>query len=151
MWTTLGVAVFLPGYLFFLRAAVQNWQPRNRHLALGAALVYLGVLFIVRTFMATSEPTFSERGLFYFNAQLIVLLFYIIAFVGAALPAVYAISRSISVPWLSRATLFCFNLVVICGVILLTSYDDDLQVYNGYLMGFGFLALLAMYLRQKPT
>ena len=60
MWTTLGVAVFLPGYLFFLRAAVQNWQPGNRHLALGAALVYLGVLFIVRTFMATSEPTFSE-------------------------------------------------------------------------------------------
>ena len=151
LWTALGVAAFLPGYLFFLRSATQDWRPRNRILLLGGALIYLAALFIARTFVAPSEPAFSERGLFYFNAKPIVLLLYVISFVGAAIPAIHAVSRSISVPWLSRATMICFNLIVVCGVILLTSYDDDLQTYNGYLMGTSFLALLAIYLRHRPA
>ena len=151
LWTSVGVALFLPGYLFFLNAATHNWVPRNRNLALGIAGVYLLVLFVLRTFIAPSEPAFSERGLFYFNTQPLVLLLYIVSFVGAVMPAVYAVSRDITVPWLSRATLVCFNLVIVCGVILLTSYDDDLQTYNGFLMGIAFLSLFVVYLRRKPV
>ena len=151
LWSTAGVAVLLPGYLFFLSAAARNWQPRSRNLLFGGALAYLAVLFIVRTFLLPSEPAFSKDGLFYFNAEPIVQLMYVISFVGAALPAVYSVARSLSVPWLSRATMFCFNLIVVCGVVLLTSYDDELQTYNGYLMGIAFLALFAIYLRQKPA
>ena len=151
VWTSVGVALFLPGYLFFLNAATHNWLPRNRNLALGIAGVYLIVLFVLRTFITPSEPAFSERGLFYFNTQPLVLLLYIVSFIGAAMPAVNAVSRDITVPWLSRATLVCFNLVLVCGVILLTSYDDDLQTYNGYLMGIAFLSLFVMYLRRKPA
>lgn len=151
LWTSVGAALFLPCYLFFLNAATHNWLPRNRNLALGIAGVYLLVLFALRTFIAPSEPAFSERGLFYFNTQPLVLLLYIVSFVGAVMPAVYAVSRDITTPWLSRATLVCFNLVIVCGVILLTSYDDDLQTYNGYLMGIGFLCLFMMYLRRKPA
>lgn len=151
LWSTVGVAVLLPGYLFFLNAVAQDWQPRSRNLLLGGAVAYLVLLFIIRTFLLPSGPAFSKDGLFYFNAEPIVQLMYVIAFVGAALPAVYSVARSISVPWLSRATMLCFNLIVVCGVVLLTSYDDELQTYNGYLMGIAFLALLVIYLRHKPT
>lgn len=151
LWTSLGVALFLPGYVFFLNAATHTWLSRNRYLALGVAGVYLTALFVLRTFIAPSEPAFSERGLFYFNTQPLVLLLYVVSFIGAAMPAVYAVSRDITVPWLSRATLVCFNLILVCGVILLTSYDDDLQTYNGYLMGIGFLSLFVLYLRRKPV
>ncbi len=151
LWTSAGAALFFPGYLFFLNAATHTWLPKNRYLALSIAAAYLLVLFVLRTFVAPSEPGFSERGLFYFNAQPLVLLLYIVSFVGAFMPAVYAVSREISVPWLSRATLVCFNLIIVCGVILLTSYDDDLQTYNGLLMGIGSLGLVIMYLRQKPA
>ena len=150
LWTAVGVALFMPGYLFFLSAATSNWLPRNQQLVLVLAGAYLVALFVVRTFVAPSEPGFSERGLFYFNAQPLVLLLYIVTFVGALMPAGYVVSRNIAVPWLSRATLICFNLVILCGVVLLTSYDDELQAYNGYLMGVGFLSLFLIYLRRQP-
>ena len=151
LWTSVGAALFFPGYLFFLNAATHTWLPRNRRLALGLAGLYLVVLFVVRTFIAPSEPGFSERGLFYFNTQPPVLLLYIISLVGAVMSAGNAVARNISVPWVSRATSVCINLVVVCAVILLTSYDDDLQTYNGYLLGAALLALSVIYLRRKPA
>ena len=151
LWTTIGVALFVPGIFFFLGAATSGWQPRNRRLALLGAVAYLIALFVLRTFLQPSEPGFSERGLIYFNAQPLVLLLYIVAFAGALAPAVYAVSRAMTLRWLSRTTLVCFNLVIMCGVVLLSSYDDDLQTYNGYLMGIVMLALFGTYLRHKPS
>ena len=149
-WTTLGVVAFLPGLLFFVRAATDSWLPRNQRIAIGIGGAYLLLLFVVRTFILPSDPGFSENGLFYFNAQPLTLLLYIGAFAGALTPAVYAISQAITLRWLARTTLICFNLVIMCGVILLTSYDDELQVYNGYLMGVGLLVLVVLYLRHRP-
>ena len=150
-WTAIGVALFVPGIFFFLGAATSGWQARNRRLALLGAAAYLIVLFVLRTLVQPSEPGFSERGLIYFNAQPLVLLLYIVAFAGALAPAVYAVSRAMTLRWLSRTTLVCFNLVIMCGVVLLSSYDDDLQTYNGYLMGIVMLTLLGAYLRHKPS
>ena len=149
-WTTVGVAAFLPGCFFFARAATDSWLAKNRTIAISVGGAYLVLLFVVRTFILPSDPGFSETGLFYFNAQPLTLLLYIGLFAGTMTPAVYVVSQAITLRWLARVTLVCFNLVIMCGVILLTSYDDELQVYNGYLMGAGFLTLVALYLRHKP-
>ncbi len=150
LWTALGLVAFLPGYFFFMRTATYNWTQKNRNIVLAIAGVYLIVLFVLRTFVYPSEPGFSERGLFYFNAHPLVLLLYVFSFASALMPAVYSVSQSISLRWLARTTLVCFNLAIVCGVVLLTSYDDDLQTYNGCLMGIAFLALIVAYLRHKP-
>ena len=150
-WNSIGVSVFVPSYFFFLNAATENWLPRSRKLVLVGAAAYLIALFALRTFVLPSEPSFSERGLFYFNAQPLVLLLYIVSFAGSASSAVYAVVRAITLRWLATTTLVSFNLVIMCSVILLASYDDDLQIYNGLLMGIGFLALFAVYLRYKPA
>ena len=151
LWNTVGVAAFMPGYFFFLSVVAHNWSSGNRRLILGIAGVYLVTLFALRTFIQPSEPGFSENGLFYFNAQPAPLLLYIVSFAGTLTPAVYAVSQTFTVRWLGRVTLVSFNIIIMCGIVLLSSYDDELQIYNGYLMGIGFLALFAAFLRQKPT
>ena len=150
-WTSVGVAPLMLGFLLLIGAATQTWEPGHRKAALGAAALFLVVLYALRTFAWPSEPAFSERGLFYFNAHPIVLLLYIVSFVSAAMSSVYAVSRVISNRWLARATLVCFNLVIVCGIVLLASMDDDLQTYNGYVLGIGLLALFLLYLRRKPA
>ena len=151
LWTTIGAAAFVPGLFFFLNAATSGWGPDSRRLALLVAGAYLIALFFLRTFVQPSEPGFSDGGLIYFNAQPLTQLAYIVAFAGALAPAVYAVSRAMTLRWLARTTLVCFNLIIMCGVVLLTSYDDDLQTYNGLLMGVGFLTLFMAYLRHRPA
>ena len=150
LWTSIGVVAFLPGYYFFLRTATHNWLPKNRNTALAIAGAYLAILFVLRTFIYPSEPGFSERGLFYFNAHPLVLMLYIFSFAGAFMPAVYSVAQAITQRWLARTTLVCFNVAIVCGVVLLTSYDDDLQAYNAALMGIAFMTLFAAYLRHGP-
>ena len=150
LWSSIGVVAFLPSYYFFLRAATHNWLPKNRNIVLAIAGAYLAILFVLRTFVFPSEPGFSERGLFYFNAHPLVLLMYIFSFAGAFTPAVYSVAQAMSPRWLARTTLVCFNVAIVCGVVLLTSYDDDLQTYNAVLMGIAFLTLFAAHLRHRP-
>ncbi len=150
-WTSVGVAPLLLSFLLLIGVATQTWDGGHRRLALGAAAAFLIVLYVLRTFVWPSEPAFSERGLFYFNAHPIVLLLYIVSFVTAAMSAVYAVSRVIVNRWLARATLVCFNLIISCSIVLLASTDDDLQTYNGYVLGIGLLVLFLIYLRHKPA
>ena len=42
-----------------------------------------------------------------------------------------------------------FNLIILGGVILLTSADDNLQYLNSALLTTGFLGLLVLYVRSK--
>ncbi len=150
-WASVGVALFLPSIIFFLGSATHRWAPKNRNTLIAIAAVCLVALFIVRTFIVPSEPSFSDRGLFYFNAQPLALLVYVFAFAGTVLPAVYAVSSKIADRLVRRATLVAFNLITLCGIVLLTSYDDDLQTYNGILMGVGFVALLVFYIWRNPV
>ena len=150
-WASVGAVLFLPSVLFFLGSAIHGWSPKNRNVTISITAVCLFALFILRTFLAPSEPSFSERGLFYFNAQPLALLAYVFAFAGTVLPAVYAVSMKITDRLVGRATLVIFNLITLCGVVLLISYDDDLQTYNGVLMGAGFIALLVLYVWRNPV
>ena len=77
-------------------------------------------------------------------------MLYIFSFAGAFMPAVYSVAQAITQRWLARTTLVCFNVAIVCGVVLLTSYDDDLQAYNAALMGIAFMTLFAAYLRHGP-
>jgi glycerol uptake facilitator-like aquaporin len=38
-----------------------------------------------------------------------------------------------------------FTILLIGGIVLLTSYDDSLQTINGWIMGLTFVALLSVY------
>ena len=150
-WASVGVALFLPSVLFFLGSAIDGWSPKNRKLTISVVAVCIVGLFIARTFLAPSDPSFSERGLFYFNARPIALLAYVFVFAGTLLPAVYAVSRKIADRTVGRVTFVAFNLIILCGIVRLTSYDDDLQTYNGVLMGAGFVALLVLYIWRNPV
>ena len=150
-WTSVGVAPLMLGFLLLIGAATQTWESGQRKAALAAAALFLIVLFALRTFVWQSEPAFSERGLFYFNAHPFVLLLYIVSFAAAAMSSIYAVSRVMADRWLARATLVCFNLKIACFIVLLASMDDDLQTYNGYLLGIAMLALFLLYLRRKPA
>ena len=151
IWASLGIALFMPAFVFFLAAATDSWEDKNRKIVLSIASIALIVLFVLRTFIAPSEPGFSERGLFYFNAQPIALIFYVFAFAGSLLPAIYTVTRNITDRSTARITLVSFNIIVLCCTILLVSYDDDLQALNAVVMGAGFLALILTYLRKKPS
>ncbi len=150
LWASIGTAMFMPAFFFFLSSATESWDDKNRTIVLAIAATALIVLFILRTFVVPSEPGFSDRGLFYFNAQPIALVVYVFSFAGTALPAVYVISNNITDRLTARVTMISFNIIVLCSTILLTSYHDDLQVVNAILMGAGFITLVLTYLRKKP-
>ncbi|MEN9739985.1 MAG: hypothetical protein RLZ72_251 [Actinomycetota bacterium] len=151
LWTTLGVLPFGVAHLFHVSAATFDWKQSNRLIALGSASTFLAVLFVLRTWVFPSTPGFSDGGLFYFNADPVVTLLYILVFAGAFMPALHVVSSHIGTRWLAALTRIGFNLVVLGAVVLLASYDDNMQYVNGFIMGGGFLGLAVSYLIARPT
>ena len=148
-WSSVAVLPFVAGYFFHIGAATFDWLPRKRMLVMAIAAVFLTGLYLMRTFVYPSTPGFSPNGLYYFHARPPALLLYILAFAGAFMPAVHVVSSHIAKRSLAAMTRICFNLVVLGAVILLTSYDDELQYLNGVVMVFGFLSLLVLYMRNS--
>lgn len=151
LWTTIGVVPFGIAHLFHVSAATYDWNQSNRNIALGSASTFLAVLFVLRTWVFPSTPGFSDGGLFYFNADPVVTILYILVFAGAFMPALHVVSSHIGTRWLAALTRIGFNLVVLGAVVLLASYDDNLQFVNGFAMGAGFLGLTVSYLIARPT
>ncbi|MFM6980849.1 MAG: hypothetical protein ACKOWE_05545 [Micrococcales bacterium] len=146
---TVGVVPFVAGFLLLVSSATYDWKSSNRTLILSIAVVFLVGLFVLRTFVLPSEPAFSDNGLIYFNADPIIELMYVLAFAGGFMTSLQVVSRSISDRLTAALTRIFFNVVVVCGVILLVSHDDVLQNYNGYLMLAGLVGLLVVYLPSK--
>lgn len=151
LWTSLGVVPFGIAHLFHVSAATYDWKQSNRLIALGSAATFLAVLFVLRTWVYPSTPGFSDGGLFYFNADPVVTMLYILVFGGAFMPALHVVSSRIDTRWLAALTRIGFNLVVLGAVVLLASYDDKLQFVNGIIMGIGMLGLAVSYLIARPT
>ena len=143
--TTVGVVPFGAALLFFLMAGTQKLKAANRSLVMFLGLAYLGVLLILRVFVYQSHPGFSAKGLFYFHADPAIVALYIGAFAASILPAINAVSQQIKDKTLKFVTQLGFTVLAIGGIVLLTSYDDNLQTINGWIMGLTFVLLLSVY------
>lgn len=146
---SLSVLPFVAGFIALVSSATFNWQKNTRTMMLGIAIAFLVTLFALRTWVYPSDPGFSENGLVSFHAQPPVLLLYILAFAGGLMTALHVVTSRIT-QWRQAAlTRIFFNLIILGGVILLTSADDNLQYLNSALLTTGFLGLLVLYVRSK--
>ncbi|NBW73731.1 MAG: hypothetical protein EBR26_04960 [Microbacteriaceae bacterium] len=64
------------------------------------------------------------------------------AFGGAFMPALHVISSRMTVWRQAALTRIFFNLIVLGGVILMVSLDDQLQYLNSLILTVGFVGLL---------
>lgn len=150
MLTTIGVIPFGLANLFFVAAGTSDFTASTRRNLLVVAAAVIGALFVVRTFVAPSQPSFSDNGLFYFNADPLAMLLYVVVFAGALMPAVHVVTLHIASVRDAMFTRLFFNLVTLSGVVLIVSTSDDLQSLNGYVLLFGLLGLVVTHIRKTP-
>ncbi len=148
--TTIGVIPFGLANLFFVAAGTSDFTASTRRNLLVVAALVIGTLFVLRTFVTPSNPSFSDNGLFYFNAEPIAILFYVVVFAGALMPAVHIVTLHIASVRDAMFTRLFFNVVTLSGVVLIVSTNDDLQGLNGYVMLFGLLGLVVTHIRKSP-
>ena len=149
LWTTVGVIPFASAHIFFLMAATEKLKTSVRTLVLCGGVGYLVALFFLRTFVYQSNPGFSDQGLFYFHAQAPVIALYILAFTLSLLPAINAVSQAIKDKTLRAVSQIAFTILSVGGIILVTSYDDDLQTINGWVMGITWIVVLIAFSRKR--
>ena len=147
--TTVGAVPFMSAHIFFLLAATNKLKAANKSLILAGGLAYLVVLFVLRTFVYPSDPSFSSKGLFYFHTQPPIIALYIIAFAATLLPAITTVSQLIKDKRLRSISQIGFTAAAVGGIVLVTSYDDNLQTLNGYIMGVTYIVLLTAFARKK--
>jgi hypothetical protein len=63
--------------------------------------------------------------------------------------AIQVVTTHITLWRQAALTRIFFNLIVLGGVILLTSADDQMQYLNSALLTTGFLGLFVLYVRSK--
>lgn len=149
-WTSVGVAFFGVAHIFYVAAATSDFtKVVQRNLLIIAAVFLLG-LFVLRTWILPSAPSFSPAGLYYFNAEPPVMLMYILVFAGSFMPAIHVVTSHIAQKNLAMFTRIFLNLTVLTAVVLLTSSDETLQYWNGAVMALGLLGLLVNYLTTTP-
>ena len=149
LWTTIGVIPFAIANFFFLMAATEKMKASARTLVLFGGVAYLVALFFLRTFVYPSSPGFSDEGLFYFHAQPPVIALYILAFTLSLLPAINAVSQALKDKTLRIVSQVAFTILAVGGIILVTSYDDDLQTINGWVMGITWIVVLIAYSTKR--
>ncbi len=149
-WTSVGVASFGVAHMFFVASATSDWSTRVQRLLLVIAATFLGALFVLRTWVFPSTPSFSENGLFYFNSEPPITLMYLLVFTGALMPAIHVVTAHIAQRNLAVLTRIFFNLTVLTAVVLLSTKDDTLQYWNGAVMALGLLGLLVINMRYAP-
>ena len=149
--TTAGVIPFGLANLFFVAAGTSDFGPRARGILLTVAAVVLAGLFVARTFVWPSEPSFSKEGLFYFNANPVAILLYVVVFAGALMPAVHIVSLHTGARQTAIFTRLFFNLVTLSAVVLLVvENNDELQNLNGYVLLAGLIGLVVTHSRKSP-
>lgn len=148
--TTLGVIPFGLANIFFVATGTSDFGAQARRTLLIVATVVVAALFIVRTYVQPSNPSFSDNGYFYFNADPIAILLYVVVFAGALMPAVHIVTLHTADKQTGIFTRLSFNLVTLSGVVLLVSESDDLQYLNGFVMLLGLIGLVITHARKTP-
>lgn len=148
-WTTIGAVPFGLAHVFFLLAAVDKVKSSTKFSILSGGAVYLAVLVVLRATVLDSNPGFSDAGLFYFNADPVIIAMYIGAFAGTFLPALGAVSKSMRDKLLSGVTRNAFTVLVLSSVVLVSSRDEELLLIVGWAMGLSYLALVSVFYSRK--
>ena len=149
--TTMGVIPFATANVFFVAAGTSDFGAKARTTLITIATVVIAALFVIRTFINPSKPSLSENGLFYFNADPLAILLYVIVFAGALMPAVHIVSYHVENARTAIFTRLFFNVVTLAAVVLLVSKDDELQVLNGYVLLAGLIGLVVTHARKRPA
>jgi hypothetical protein len=129
-----GVVFYLLSFISFFVATLSDIKGKAR-----LALSSLGILFLIaivalRFIYAKSNPILSDNGMFWFNANQIVVYTYILAMSFSVIPAVYKVSKKIKNATLRAIVQIGFTQFVISTVVMLVSPDVYLQNINGWVM-----------------
>jgi len=148
--TTLGVVPFGLANLFFVATGTSDFGAQGRRILLVVAAVVITGLFVLRTFVTPSAPSINGNGYFYFNADPLAILLYVIVFAGALMPAVHIVTLHTADKNTGIFTRLAFNVVTLSGVVMLVSTSDDLQSLNGDVMLLGLIWLVVTHIRKSP-
>ena len=147
--TTIGVVPFIAAFGSFLASAASALKAKFRPIIYVIAAILLSTLALLRLFFFDSNPSFSEAGYFYFNAHPVILYAYAVIISFTLLPAVYVIGRQLKNMILRTVMELGFTLVTMGTVILITSYDETLQLINGYGLMIGLLAITLIHTKYR--
>jgi hypothetical protein len=147
LFVTVGAFFFIISLMSFLAAGLQRVANRSSLMTVGFVVALL--LFILRTFVYPSNPSFSPEGLFFFNVQPIVQILYIFGLALTVLPATYALANKISNSYYSRLFEYGFIIQVMGGILLLTSTNITVLYINGWIIGLTYLVMWTSLLFGK--
>jgi hypothetical protein len=136
--------------LFFVATGTSDFGAQGRRILLVVAAVVITGLFVLRTFVTPSTPLINDNGYFYFNADPLAILLYVIVFAGALMPAVHIVTLHTADKNTGIFTRLAFNVVTLSGVVMLVSTSDDLQSLNGDVMLLGLIWLVVTHIRKSP-
>jgi hypothetical protein len=139
---TLAAVFLILGLFSFLLAGIQSLEGSE---AYGSALLVgaLGALglFVLRTFVYPAQLIITERGFLLFDLDTVVKAAYILALTVAILPAANAVAAKFKKTYISSLIRGCSMVLVIGGIVLVTSVDTGLILLDGIVMSVAFLLL----------
>lgn len=139
-FVTLGAAFFIASLVYLLITGTQKASASTRG-GITLLAVLLGIcLFLARTFLFPSNPTFSEEGLFFFNLDPFVTMVYIFGLLLTAMPAIDAVASKFEHSYASLVR-YGFITQVAGGIVLITTVDTQVLYTLGWIMGAAYLAL----------
>lgn len=147
-WVTAGVLFFLASLILFVLTSAGRIAPRQRPILVGATIVYVVAVFMVRVFYP-SRPHFSEEGLFFFDPHGAVEALEILGLTAALLPATFEVSRRMRMRegYVAKAA---FTTLLIGGILLIASDDRILLTIDGWAMGLALIVLLITFGFRRP-
>lgn len=152
-FTTLGVVPFVLSFGSLLLCSATSLKGKSKSLVYGFAFLFILAFGLLRIFFYASNPAFNSQGFFYFNADPVILYMYSLAISFSILPAIYVLGRQIKNIYLRIIMELGFSLVAISAIILIISYDDWLQIINGWGMILALTILVIAHTRfalEKP-
>ena len=149
LYTTIGVVPFVLSFGSLLACSATTLNTKYRKFIYIFALIFISIFGLLRIFFYASSPAFDSQGFFYFNADPVILYMYAMAISFSILPAIYVLGRQIKNVRLRILMELGFTLVAISAIILIISYDNWLQIINGWGMIIALLILLIAHTRYR--
>ncbi len=139
-WVTAGSLFLALALVAFFKASANVFGENSTFFGLG--VIYTIVLFVTRTFVYPSTPSFSPEGLLFFNVQPVVQAMYILAFVWAVFPVFNYMAEKVYQGTTGEIVRYGFIVVVMGSVLLIVSTDPALVNIAGWAIGLAYLSIL---------
>ena len=147
--TTIGVAPFVLAFGVLFAVSASSLKGKHKIFVYIFSALFVTLFALLRVFFYGSNPAFDDKGFFYFNADPVILYLYVLAISFSILPAVYVLGRQIKNITLRIVMELGFTLIAIGTIVLIISYDDWLQVINGWGMIIVLIILLLTHLTTR--